>query len=98
MLWVVCLIGNFACFLSSGDFSFKINFSKNSFRNECQTVWIQIRPDAMSGLIWVQIVCEGYQQTTVVGKEFNAHIVLYTMNVLNVVADVNPGHPLFRHK
>ena len=33
----------------------------------CQTVWIQIRPDILSGLIWVQIVCTGYQQTTLVG-------------------------------
>ena len=28
----------------------------------CQTVWIQIRPDILSGLIWVQTVCKGYQQ------------------------------------
>ena len=25
----------------------------------CQTVWIQIRPDVLSGLIWVQTVCKG---------------------------------------
>ena len=37
---------------------------------ECQTVWIQIMPDVFSGLIWVQIVCKGYQQTTLVSKEF----------------------------
>ena len=35
---------------------------------ECETVWIQIRPDKMSGLIWVQTVCEGYHQMTVPGK------------------------------
>ena len=29
-----------------------------------QTVWIQIRPLVLSGLIWVQTVCIGYQQTT----------------------------------
>ena len=29
----------------------------------CQTVWIQIRPDILSGLIWVQTVCKGHQQT-----------------------------------
>ena len=29
---------------------------------ECQTVWIKIRPDIMSGLIWVQTFCKGYQQ------------------------------------
>ena len=29
-----------------------------------QTVWFQIRPDILSGLIWVQTVCKGYQQMT----------------------------------
>ena len=32
--------------------------------SECQTDWIQIRSDALSGLIRVQIVCKGYQQDT----------------------------------
>ena len=38
--------------------------------SDCQTGWTQIRPDFLSGLIWVQTVCIGYQQTTLVGKEF----------------------------
>ena len=49
-------------------------FQKIYFRNipsECQTVWFQIRPDVLSGLIWFQTVCKGYQQTTLVGKELN---------------------------
>ena len=29
-----------------------------------QTDWIQIRPDNLSGLIWVQTVCKSYQQIT----------------------------------
>ena len=37
--------------------------------SECQTVWIQIRPDILSGLIWVQTVCKGILQTTLLGKE-----------------------------
>ena len=40
----------------------------------CQTVWIQIRPDILSGLIWVQTVCKGYQQTKkspLAGKELS---------------------------
>ena len=47
-----------------------IFFSNNisGITSECQTVWIQIRPDRMSGLIQVQTVCKGYQQTTQVGK------------------------------
>ena len=27
-------------------------------------------PDVLSGLIWVQIVCKDYQQTTLISKEF----------------------------
>ena len=47
-------------------FVFKLNFSKNlsGIPSECLTVWIQIRPDILSGLIWVQTVCKGYQQMT----------------------------------
>ena len=58
---------------------FKIlTISKTSFRNttrvpnplellvqfDLQTVWMQIRTDSMSVLIWVQTVCNGYQQMT----------------------------------
>ena len=60
----------FHAFLSSADF-----FSKSTFRKilseipfEYQTVWIQIRPDIWSGLIWVQTVCKGYQQMTLGGR------------------------------
>ena len=56
------------CFLSaSDDFKFVL---KSAFQNillgtlsECQTVWIQIRTDVLSVLIWVQTVYQGYQQT-----------------------------------
>ena len=37
--------------------------------SKCQTACIQIRPDILSGLIWVQIVCKGFQQMTLAGKE-----------------------------
>ena len=58
-------------FLPSIDFFSKSTFSKTSsgISSKCQTVWIQIRPDIFSGLIWVQTICKGYQQTTPVGKE-----------------------------
>ena len=42
----------------------------------CQTVWIQIRPNILSGLIWVQTVPKSSLQTTLVDKEFNS-IVLF---------------------
>ena len=37
--------------------------------SECVTDWIQIRPDVLSGLVWVQSVCKSYQQKTPGGKE-----------------------------
>ena len=60
-----CILGSFSWFFVVCCFFFKINF--------CQTVWMLIRPDDLlsSGLIWVQTVCQGYQQTTLVDKEFN---------------------------
>ena len=39
--------------------------------SERQTVWTQVRPNNLLGLIWVQTVCKGYQQTTLVGKELS---------------------------
>ena len=57
--------------LSSADFFIKI---LSGIPSECQTVWIQIRPDILSGLIWVQTVCKGYQQMTLVGNELSTII------------------------
>ena len=44
--------------------------------SRCQTVWIQIRPEILSGLIWVEIVCKGYQQTSkcLAGSEFKLFV------------------------
>ena len=39
-----------------------LNAESFSIPSGCQTVWIQIRPDILSGLIWVQTVCKGYKQ------------------------------------
>ena len=66
----LCLLGNFACFfLPSALFaSFKINFFEKFFQEYHQVVkqfWIQIRPDILLGLIWVQTVCKSYQQQIV---------------------------------
>ena len=47
----------FMLFLLSADCFFQNHFfSKNSFRipSECQTDRLQIKPDILSGLIWVQ--------------------------------------------
>ena len=37
--------------------------------SECQTVWNQIRPDILSGLILVQTICKGYHHMPLVDKE-----------------------------
>ena len=47
----------------------------------CQTVWIQIRPHILPGLIWVKTVCKGYQQMTTVatsGQRVNTEQLLDT--------------------
>ena len=48
IMFTFCPLGNFSCFfLSSADF-FKINFFAkilSAIPSECQTEWIQIRPD-----------------------------------------------------
>ena len=59
--WVI-----FHAFWPSADFFQNQLFRKilSGIPSECQTAWTQIRPDILSGLIWVQTVCTGYQQTT----------------------------------
>ena len=71
MLLTLCLLGNFACFFVVCCFFFKSTFSKNSFMNTIRvsnSLDFQIRPDILSGLIWVQTVCKGNQQMTLVDR------------------------------
>ena len=44
-------------------------------------MWIQIRPDILSGLIWVQTVCKGYQQTAIIAhsEELNTKQLVDTI-------------------
>ena len=58
-------LGNFSRFFVVCLFFFQNQLFQKSISgipSECQTVWIRIRPDLLSGLIWVQTVCKGYQQ------------------------------------
>ena len=73
-------------FLSSADF-----FQNHLFQNilsgispECQAVWIQIRPDILSGLICIQTVCNGYQQTTLVVKELTVYGMSHVMRKVSL--------------
>ena len=69
--------------LSSADIFFQNQivfccyfFSKRSSGN-ISRVSSSLDPDlsdVLLGLIWVQIVCKGYQQTTLVSKEFKTTI------------------------
>ena len=36
------------------SYSFTLNYFSSCWFKPLQTVWIQIRPDNMSGLIWIQ--------------------------------------------
>ena len=47
--------------------TFQNQFLKKKYsriQSKWQTSWFKIGPDALSGLIWVQSVWKGYQQTT----------------------------------
>ena len=66
----VCALGSSCCMLFC---RLLILFKNKLFRkillgipSECQTVWIQIRPDILSGLMWVQPGCKSSQQSTLV--------------------------------
>ena len=71
--------------------------------SECQPVWIKIRPDILSGLIWVQTVCKGYRQTTLGDKELivcTPNHLIATESVRNTVkarglSPCTGGHPWY---
>ena len=74
--------------LSSADFFFQNYFFQkilSGILSECQTVWIQIRADILSALIWVQTVCKGYQQTTKVATSEERVNPLYKLLNYNSV-------------
>ena len=58
-------------FLSS-IFFFKTTLNFSGILSKCQTVWIQIKPDILSCLIWVQLICKGYQRPTLVSRQIYA--------------------------
>ena len=70
----LCTLGNFFMLLLFADFFLKSSFPKilSGISSECQTDWIQSRPDILSGLIWVQSVSLGYEQKTLVGNELRS--------------------------
>ena len=63
------------CLLTFSKFIFS-RISSRQVLLECQAVWIQIRTDILSVLIWVQTVCKVYEQMTLAGKELMPLILL----------------------
>ena len=57
----LCLLEKCACFSVVYEFFQEYH--------QCQIVWIQIRADVSSDLIWVQIFCKGLQKMTQVDKD-----------------------------
>ena len=68
---ILCMLGNLSWFFMFADYQLfrKILSGIPTF---CQA-WIQIRPDILSGLIWVQTACNGYYLLagdTIIDKEW----------------------------
>ena len=62
-------------FLSSADFFYQYQLFRkiiSGIPSECQTDWIQIKPEVLSGLIWVHSVWKGFQYMTLVGNELTS--------------------------
>ena len=59
---ILCMLYNFSCFVCL--FSNSLDPDQDRHYVCPKTVWIQIRTDIMSVLIWVKTVCKCYQQTT----------------------------------
>ena len=74
MCELFALLGNFACLLSSANFFQNQLLKKilSGIPSECQTVWIEIRPEFLSSLIWVETLCRGNQQMTLGDTELKA--------------------------
>ena len=72
------------------EFSFNFQNILSGITSRCQRDWIQIRPDILSGLIWVQSVCKSYEQTTLVGNELNTFIT-FTENILFIIITLEPS-------
>ena len=75
-------------------FFLKKNLS--GIQSECQTVWIHIWPDLLSGFIWVQTICQGYQQTTLVGNELHRPMIKETHEFVKIHKGIYPRKHQFK--
>ena len=51
----------FECLVTVHAFVVISPLTRTGTLSGCQTAWMQIRTDVLSGLIWIQAVCKGYQ-------------------------------------
>ena len=70
---------------------FKTNFLQkilSGIPSEDEKDWIQIRSNILLGLIWVQSVCKGYEQMTLVGNELTLAFIMERHNCLMLRYDI----------
>ena len=95
----LCILGDFCMVFCRPFFLITFFFHKkkkkksnlSGIRSECQAVWIQIRPDVLSGLIAVQTVCIGYMLTTKVVTSGGRVKNIRTATCENVQSDMLPS-------
>ena len=52
--------------------------------SKCQIVWIQIRRDNLSGLVWVQTFCKSHQATTLEAKSQSKATIFNLISLLHI--------------
>ena len=82
--------------LSPADYFQNQSFQKiRSGIHQCQTAWMQIRPGNLSGLIRVQTINEGYQQTT--GHHLQGESISLHAQLSSVDRDLKFGLSIILH-
>ena len=69
--------------LSPVYYHFKINFFRkllSEITSHCKTIWIQIRPNNMSGTFWVETVCKSYPQKPLILAD-KCYLVSYRQDI-----------------
>ena len=92
----LCMLSNFSCFKCCLLIIFKIDFFKKIhsgtlIESESQTVWIQIRTDVLSVLIWVQTVCKGYNCCLLIFSKLTFSKNSFRNIIIRVSNSLNPG-------
>ena len=100
----ICMLGNFSCYcwhLLTLFQNSKLTFNKilSGTLSECQRVWIQIRTDILSVLIWVQLfvnVRSGQQKGLLARNELITVIRPFSCNI-ELINEVSAYYPITTH-